>query len=68
MNMDNVFEFFCEQGCKRYALLHASRRMVAPEELLIHVGDPLEHAFLVCSGSLEATQTNILYAILGKQP
>ncbi|XP_039259883.2 voltage-gated inwardly rectifying potassium channel KCNH7-like isoform X1 [Styela clava] len=55
-----------DQGCKRYVSLHAGRRFISPGDTFVHVGDPLEYVYLLCSGSLEVSRNDIVSAILSK--
>ena len=54
------------QGFLKLLSLHIKSNFCAPEEYLLHKGDALTNVYLVCNGSMEVLQNNMVFAILGK--
>ena len=54
------------QGFLKLLSLHIKSNFCAPEEYLLHKGDALTNIYLVCNGSMEVLQNNMVVAILGK--
>nr|CAB3258018.1 potassium voltage-gated channel subfamily H member 8-like [Phallusia mammillata] len=53
-------------GFRRYLALHTRRCKVTPGEHVIYEGDPLSTVNVVCNGSLEVLQDQLVIGILGK--
>ncbi|XP_022239906.1 potassium voltage-gated channel subfamily H member 8-like [Limulus polyphemus] len=54
------------QGCLKQLSHHIKSNFCAPGEYLVHTGDALSYLYLVCNGSMEVLQNNMVVAILGK--
>lgn len=54
------------QGFLKLMARHIKSNFCAPGEYLVHTGDALNYIYLVCNGSMEVLQNNMVVAILGK--
>lgn len=54
------------QGYLKLLSLHIKSNFCAPGEYMVHKGDALNNIYLVCNGSMEVLQKDMVVAILGK--